>query len=716
MLRPSPLQILALLAPLVACFSFVQAQEASCSCASCDGVWTTLENSNGEPQARHEADYVRIGDLFYLAGGRGDRALNIYNPETDTWTTGASPDFEFHHFQAVEVDGELWCAGAFTGGFPGEDPLEYIYIYSPTDDEWRVGPTIPRPRGGAGVVVRERKLYLVCGITNGHIDGHVTWFDEYDLDTGEWTILPDAPQARDHFRSVIVGDVLWNTAGRRTATQSPEGVFGNLVSEVDYYDFSSGAWGTLPSDSNIPTPRAGNAAINFREKVLVVGGESTSQVDAHNEVELLDPVTEQWTILPPLLQGRHGSGVIEYEGDLFIASGNLRRGGGNETTSQERYCSNDLLMAQVAAVGDESGYDATGAEAEGYRSRGEVKEFDLGDDNVYGSAGFFFYGNGSDDGSNSDGSPTWVTPMITASGSAAFSNYEDFDNPLEPASFVVVDWDTTGIGTFRNNTAGQWSPLLDLTLAPGSPTSFRLGLIAGNETSSDGRWDPSGLRISIDGAEPVSVEGLETNLGIVFFDITLPSEVDTTLTLTIEGQSRSLSNNSNVRGPSLAGVLFDVPGVNVEPVRALIGHWNMNENTGSIVHDISANSYHGTLTGDATRVLGQVNGALNIDGSSSPASVILPGETFRDLEDQISIAMWVNGDSARQPRQDSVFGAQDEEGDRFLIFTFLGAMEQCFGMQLEIESRCKQTRRSMREPGTIGFLQKIRSQGRCKSM
>jgi len=259
--------------------------------AGCDGIWSNLEESNGEPQARHEADYVRIGNLFYLVGGRGERALNIYNPATDTWTAGATPPVEFHHFQAVAVEGELWIAGAFIGNFPQETPLDHILIYNPVTNSWREGPSIPRPRGGGGVVFYNRKLYLICGITNGHIGGHVAWLDQYDLDTGEWTTLPDAPQARDHFRSVLIDDVIWNAAGRRTASQSSVGSFGNTV----------------------------------------------TQTEAHNEVEVLDPQTEQWSTLPPLLQGRHGSGVIQYEGDLYIASGNATRGGGNEITSQEKY-------------------------------------------------------------------------------------------------------------------------------------------------------------------------------------------------------------------------------------------------------------------------------------------------------------------------------------------------------------------------------------------
>ena len=304
----------------------------------CDGVWSSLTTPSGSFNVRHEADYVRVGDKFYLVGGRGGVDFAIYDPATGQWSQGAQPPIQIHHFQALAFQGELWVAGAFVGGYPGETPVDTALIYNPDTDTWRNGPVIPRPRGGGGLVAHNDKIYLVCGITNGHLSGHVAWLDCYDPATGEWTTLPDAPRARDHFRAVVIGDKIWNTAGRRTASGSAEGVFGNTVAEVDYYDISVGQWFTLPAGSNIPTPRAGNAAINYKDKVLVIGGESPAQNAAHSEVELLDPATENWTALPPLLDGRHGTGVIEYNGDLYIASGSGAQGGGPELSTHEKYC------------------------------------------------------------------------------------------------------------------------------------------------------------------------------------------------------------------------------------------------------------------------------------------------------------------------------------------------------------------------------------------
>jgi len=318
---------------LLASSLFLRAEDCECH-----GNWSTVSDSTGSFDARHEADYVRVGEKFYLLGGRGNRALNIYDPKNKTWTSGTKPPAQIHHYQALAFEGEIWAMGAFTGKYPVEKPYAKILIYNPEKDEWRsLEEPIPRPRGGGGLVAHDGKIYLICGITNGHLDGHVAWLDCYDPKAKSWTRLPDAPRARDHFRAVVVGDRIYNTAGRRSAAKSKQGVFGNTVAPVDYFDISDQKWSTLPAGSNIPTPRAGNAAINYRGKVLVVGGESTSQKQAHAEVEALDPESGKWTSLSPLVRGRHGSGVVEYQGSLYIASGSGHQGGAPELKTQEKF-------------------------------------------------------------------------------------------------------------------------------------------------------------------------------------------------------------------------------------------------------------------------------------------------------------------------------------------------------------------------------------------
>ncbi|NJB86369.1 hypothetical protein GGR26_002137 [Lewinella marina] len=297
------------------------------------GEWETVETAT-KPVARHEAAFVAVGDRYYLLGGRGIRPVSIYDTRTRQWTEGARPPVEIHHFQPVVYGGEVYLLGAMTGGYPGETPLPHVYIYSPATDSWRQGHEIPadRRRGGAGAVLHEGLIYLVAGIRDGHRGDHKPWLDAYDPATGEWTRLPDAPRPRDHFQAAVVDGKLYAAAGRTTvAATNP---FANTIGAVDVYDLASQQWTTL--EEEIPTRRAGTAAIGLPGQLIVIGGESDTQELAHAEVEALDVSSGQWRTLPPLVRGRHGTGIVHDDGHLLMASGCGRRGGEPELADMIR--------------------------------------------------------------------------------------------------------------------------------------------------------------------------------------------------------------------------------------------------------------------------------------------------------------------------------------------------------------------------------------------
>jgi hypothetical protein len=298
-----------------------------------DFTWSEVR-CDGLPHARHEAGFVACGDHLYLLGGRGEKPVERFDPRSSRWEKAADPPMEIHHFQAVVWRDRIYLPGAMTGGFPRETPLDHIPIYEPATRSWARGPEVPegRRRGGAGAVVVGDHLYIVAGIVDGHMGGYVPWLDRVDLVTGEWTVLDDAPHARDHFHAVLLENKIYAAGGRTTSHATGE-LFSLLVAPVDVYDLATGTWSTLPEP--LPTPRAGNAAVAAAGRLLVVGGESHTQGEAHDEVEAFDPHHARWETLPSLVTGRHGSGVAVWGGRLWIASGSGGRGGGPELTTVE---------------------------------------------------------------------------------------------------------------------------------------------------------------------------------------------------------------------------------------------------------------------------------------------------------------------------------------------------------------------------------------------
>lgn len=292
--------------------------------------WRIIEAS-GAPSNRHENGAFHYNNKLYLIGGRGTLPVDVYDPAGNSWSKLPAPPIEMHHMQPVAVNGKIYVVGAFTGHFPSETPISNVWIFDPASGNWQEGPAIPanRKRGSAGVVVHDNKIYVVSGITNGHIGGHVPWLDVFNPATGSWNTLPDAPRSRDHFHAAVHNGKIYAVGGRNT-TESR--LFEDTINEVDVYDIAAGSWTTI--GSNIPTPRAGNSVAVIGDDLIVIGGESGAQHSAHRETEVLNLADHTWRRIADLNTGRHGTQAVVIGNTIYMACGSVTQGG-NETNTME---------------------------------------------------------------------------------------------------------------------------------------------------------------------------------------------------------------------------------------------------------------------------------------------------------------------------------------------------------------------------------------------
>ncbi|MDF7824030.1 sulfatase [Pontiellaceae bacterium B12227] len=214
----------------------------------------------------------------------------------------------------------------------------------------------------------------------------------------------------------------------------------------------------------------------------------------------------------------------------------------------------------VSVVGDSSGYDEL---VNGFRSTNIPKGFDADSDDIYGSDGFYFFGSNTGVGGNNlfflrraAWEPIWMSDFAKGADFGSVSESADFilfDNPTLLPGPDVEDWGTTAIIAAPNSGIGTWSEIMTISMETNAPAHFRIGIAAGNHLQTDGRWDPTGVRISVDGGAPATVTGLDiqdTELGWVFFDVSVSSS--TTGVFSIEGQQRLAG-----QGASIAGLTFD---------------------------------------------------------------------------------------------------------------------------------------------------------------
>ncbi|MDF7809242.1 Ig-like domain-containing protein [Pontiellaceae bacterium B12219] len=170
----------------------------------------------------------------------------------------------------------------------------------------------------------------------------------------------------------------------------------------------------------------------------------------------------------------------------------------------------------------------------------------------------------------------------------------------------------------------------------------------------------------------ITLNGLDPDADSLSYEVVLQPENGT---LTGSGKTLIYTPDIGFSGNDLLafvvsdGVAESVPAavkISVVPVEgAAVAHWPLNDENGSVVRDVSATGADGTLSG-GTWVSGHDGGALEFSGSESSDSVRVPSSAFASVNDEISIAMWVNGDAVLQPRKDSLFYAEDTGGSRLL--------------------------------------------------
>lgn len=300
-----------------------------------DYSWKTL-TTNGNYIPREECDFIETGGKFYLIGGRGVRNVNVFDPETNTWSIAAKPPMELHHFQAVVYKNEIYLCMAMTDGYPHEKPVDNIYIYNPQTDKWRTGAAIPadRRRGCSGVSIYKNKFYITSGILDGHYTGNVNWFDVYDPETNVWSVLKDAPTARDHFKTAIIGSKLYCIGGVQSNAKEKKGLI-NTLTNIDIYDLKKSVWTT--TTTCLPTPRAGSGEVVIKKDIVILAGESAAQKVSHNNVEAYNVKTDAFTQWPALVTGTHAGGAIYFKKKIYVAAGVTNSGGSPLATTTQVY-------------------------------------------------------------------------------------------------------------------------------------------------------------------------------------------------------------------------------------------------------------------------------------------------------------------------------------------------------------------------------------------
>lgn len=269
--------------------------------ASLEGlVWSTVQDI---PTPRWGLSVVAVDDKIYAIGGvvEGDSVvatMEIFDPSTNTWTTGVDMPTAVLLPASAVIDGKIYIAG----GINWKITFSTLNVFDPSTDTWTSLTDMPSPRHSAGGAGFDGKFY-VAGGANSFFLADDLW--SYDVATSTWTSLAKMPRLKASFGMVANDDRIYAIGG-----ESENNPWISL-----YFTPSVNSWTTTTA---MPTPRRGLTTDNFLGNVITIGGRSSVFTAT---VESLNPTTDSWSTLADLPDAKDRGGVAVIGDKIYVVGG-----------------------------------------------------------------------------------------------------------------------------------------------------------------------------------------------------------------------------------------------------------------------------------------------------------------------------------------------------------------------------------------------------------
>lgn len=208
-------------------------------------------------------------------------AMQAYDPAADRWIAVKDmPTGRGFFGAAVSSRGFHAIGGSLN--MEEQDPGVGLHeIYDPKTDSWTTGADMPTPRADLTANAVGGKIYAIGGTRHVGIEA-LSMVEEYDVAADTWTRKTDMPTPRLHLSSAVIDDKIYVVGG------GPEWPVPLAATEM--YDPATDTWTKL---ADMPTPRVGVWAAALKGKLYVLGGLSWEN-EALKTVEEFDPKTNAW--------------------------------------------------------------------------------------------------------------------------------------------------------------------------------------------------------------------------------------------------------------------------------------------------------------------------------------------------------------------------------------------------------------------------------------
>jgi N-acetylneuraminic acid mutarotase len=144
--------------------------------------WRALKDL---PTPRSSPGVAALNGVLYVVGGitaRNTPVVEMFDPATETWTTGPALGVARDHFVLVESGGRLFAIGGRIGNFARN--VDTVEILEPGATAWTFGAPLPQPRSGFAGSVVGGTIYVFGGEDPAQTYGEVF---AYDPSTDSWS-------------------------------------------------------------------------------------------------------------------------------------------------------------------------------------------------------------------------------------------------------------------------------------------------------------------------------------------------------------------------------------------------------------------------------------------------------------------------------------------------------------------------------------------------
>lgn len=220
------------------------------------------------------------GQLFAVGGVRGNdratRAVEIYDPATDTWIEGASKPTATSNIAGVALDDKIYVPGGCTN----EDgkATDAFDIYDPKNDSWEQGAALPEARCGYGLVAYEDKLYLFGGWNGEAFEDTIFIFSPQ---RNRWEVSKETmPQPIGYLGAAVLGEAIYIAGGYDGQ---------NELNQTYAFIPETGEW---LEKAPLQEKRVGLGLVSNGQSLFAVGGGWEQAVTA---TEQYDPAADSWS-------------------------------------------------------------------------------------------------------------------------------------------------------------------------------------------------------------------------------------------------------------------------------------------------------------------------------------------------------------------------------------------------------------------------------------